>query len=49
MRRKVQPKVYVAIKRIYVTSSPSRIENEISILEDLRFVPLLHLLRSAAA
>ncbi|KAL7413178.1 kinase-like domain-containing protein [Mrakia frigida] len=35
-RRKVQPKVYVAIKRIYVTSSPSRIENEISILEDLR-------------
>lgn len=39
-RRKVQPKVYVAIKRIYVTSSPSRIENEISILEDLRFVSL---------
>lgn len=30
--------IYVAIKRIYVTSSPTRIENEISILEDLRFV-----------
>lgn len=26
----------VAIKRIYVTSSPSRIENEIAILRDLR-------------
>lgn len=33
-----RPKVYVALKRIYVTSSPTRIENEISILEDLRFV-----------
>ncbi|CDZ98699.1 kinase-like protein [Phaffia rhodozyma] len=29
-------KVYVALKRIYVTSSPARIENEISILEDLK-------------
>jgi cell division control protein 7 len=26
----------VAIKRIYVTSSPIRIENEVSILRDLR-------------
>lgn len=31
-------KIYVALKRIYVTSSPARIENEISILEDLRCV-----------
>ncbi|KAF9516771.1 hypothetical protein BS47DRAFT_1371577 [Hydnum rufescens UP504] len=29
-------KYYVALKRIYVTSSPSRIANEISILEDCR-------------
>lgn len=29
-------KVYVAIKRIYVTSSPERIRNEIAILEDCR-------------
>ncbi|KDQ64112.1 hypothetical protein JAAARDRAFT_187487 [Jaapia argillacea MUCL 33604] len=29
-------KVYVAIKRIYVTSSPERIRNEIDILEDCR-------------
>lgn len=28
----------VAIKRIYVTSSPERIESEIAILHDLRFV-----------
>lgn len=29
-------KVYVALKRIYYTSSPQRIENEIEILEGLR-------------
>ncbi|KAJ4479077.1 kinase-like protein [Lentinula aciculospora] len=29
-------KVYVAIKRIYVTSSPERIRNEISILDDCK-------------
>ncbi|GAA5850959.1 hypothetical protein JCM8547_009142 [Rhodosporidiobolus lusitaniae] len=29
-------KVYVAIKRIYVTSSPIRIQNELEILKDLR-------------
>ncbi len=29
-------KVFVAIKRIYVTSSPERIANEIEIMEDLR-------------
>jgi cell division control protein 7 len=29
-------KVFVAIKRIYVTSSPERIRNEIAILEDCR-------------
>ncbi|KAF5387874.1 hypothetical protein D9615_000835 [Tricholomella constricta] len=29
-------KVFVAIKRIYVTSSPERIRNEISIMEDCR-------------
>ncbi|KAF8076815.1 kinase-like protein [Lyophyllum atratum] len=29
-------KVFVAVKRIYVTSSPERIKNEISIMEDCR-------------
>ncbi len=29
-------KVYVALKRIYVTSSPIRIQNELEILNDLR-------------
>lgn len=29
-------KVYVAVKRIYVTSNPERIRNEISIMEDCR-------------
>lgn len=29
-------KVFVAVKRVYVTSSPERIRNEISILEDCR-------------
>lgn len=29
-------KVYVAVKRIYVTSSPFRIQNELEILHDLR-------------
>lgn len=29
-------KVYVAVKRIYVTSSPERIRNEIAIMEDCR-------------
>lgn len=28
--------VYVALKRIYVTSSPQRIQNELEILADLR-------------
>lgn len=31
-------KVYVALKKIYVTSSPERIYNELSILEKLRWV-----------
>lgn len=31
-------KVYVAIKRIYVTSSPERIANELEIMEELRSV-----------
>ena len=34
--RNDERKVYVAIKRIYVTSNPERIRNEISILEDCR-------------
>lgn len=29
-------KVYVALKRIYVTSSPQRILNELELMEDLR-------------
>ena len=33
---KVDSKVFVAVKRVYVTSSPERIRNEISILEDCR-------------
>ncbi|BGP29559.1 Cell division control protein 7 [Rhodotorula toruloides] len=32
-------KVYVAVKRIYVTSSPVRIHNELEILHDLRGAP----------
>jgi cell division control protein 7 len=32
----VEKKVYVAIKRIYVTSSPERVRNEIAILEECR-------------
>lgn len=28
--------VWVALKRIYVTSSPDRIQNELDIMEDLR-------------
>ncbi|GAA5979260.1 hypothetical protein JCM10908_002859 [Rhodotorula pacifica] len=32
-------KVYVAVKRIYVTSSPSRIQNELELLHDLRGAP----------
>jgi cell division control protein 7 len=31
------PKVYVALKRIYVTSSPERIMNELEIMEALRY------------
>ena len=31
-----QGNVYVALKRIYVTSSPSRILNELEIMEELR-------------
>ena len=33
-------KVYVALKRIYVTSSPIRIQNELEILNDLRLASL---------
>jgi hypothetical protein len=33
-------KAYVAIKRIYVTSSPIRIQNELDILNDLRYAAL---------
>lgn len=29
-------KVYVAVKRIYVTSSPIRIQNELELMHDLR-------------
>jgi cell division control protein 7 len=36
IRHPPNSKVYVAVKRIYVTSSPERIRNEISILEDVR-------------
>jgi hypothetical protein len=31
------PKVYVALKRIYVTSSPERILNELQIMAELRY------------
>lgn len=31
-----QKNVYVALKRIYVTSSPQRILNELEIMEELR-------------
>jgi hypothetical protein len=43
------PKVYVALKRIYVTSSPERILNELQIMSDLRYVfcPLRLLRRRA--
>ncbi|ORX86743.1 kinase-like protein [Anaeromyces robustus] len=34
--KKIKGKKYYALKRIYATSSPQRIENEISILHDLR-------------
>ncbi|KAJ7600295.1 kinase-like protein [Mycena floridula] len=36
VRRDSNTKVFVAIKRIYVTSSPERIRNEIAILDDCR-------------
>lgn len=36
VRKEPGTKVFVAIKRIYVTSSPERIRNEIAILEDCR-------------
>lgn len=36
MPRPRESKVYVAVKRIYVTSGPERIRNEISIMEDCR-------------
>jgi cell division control protein 7 len=36
MRRPAESKVFVAVKRIYVTSNPERIRNEISIMEDCR-------------
>ena len=35
-RRRPGSKVFVAIKRIYVTSGPERIRNELSIMEDCR-------------
>ena len=36
VRKPEETKVYVAVKRIYVTSNPERIRNEISIMEDCR-------------
>lgn len=36
VNRRRQKSVYVALKRIYVTSSPSRILNELELMEDLR-------------
>ncbi|EGO02281.1 hypothetical protein SERLA73DRAFT_48293, partial [Serpula lacrymans var. lacrymans S7.3] len=36
VERATESKVFVAIKRIYVTSNPERIRNEISIMEDCR-------------
>ncbi|KAH3682461.1 hypothetical protein WICPIJ_006554 [Wickerhamomyces pijperi] len=48
-KSKIQPKTYVALKRIYVTSSPQRIFNELQILYRLsnspRVAPLLDTLR----
>lgn len=48
-RRKKQPKTYVALKRIYVTSSPQRIFNELNLLYMLansdKVAPLLEALR----
>lgn len=35
-KKRTSGKVYVAIKRIYVTSGPERIRNEITIMEDCR-------------
>ncbi|CAO1602747.1 Cell division control protein 7 [Xanthoria calcicola] len=35
-RRRSRPPRYVAIKKIYVTSSPSRIQNELELLHDLQ-------------
>ncbi|KAL8701917.1 MAG: hypothetical protein Q9224_000271 [Gallowayella concinna] len=35
-QRRSRPPRYVAIKKIYVTSSPSRIQNELELLHDLR-------------
>ena len=36
IRHPPQTKVFVAVKRIYVTSGPERIRNELSIMEDCR-------------
>lgn len=35
-RRRSSGKVYVAVKRIYVTSGPERVRNELAIMEDCR-------------
>lgn len=40
-------RVYVALKRIYVTSSPDRIANELEIMEQLRDCPNIAYLVSA--
>ncbi|KAH3678304.1 hypothetical protein WICMUC_001585 [Wickerhamomyces mucosus] len=48
-KAKTKPKIYVALKRIYVTSSPQRIFNELNLLYMLsgskRVAPLLEALR----
>lgn len=43
----VNTKVYVALKRIYVTSSPERILNELEIIEELRECPNISYLVTA--
>lgn len=43
----VNTKVYVALKRIYVTSSPERILNELEIIEELRECPHISYLVTA--
>ena len=41
------PTVYVALKRIYVTSSTARILNELEIMESLRGAPFISYLVTA--